>query len=693
MQTLDHLPLSALKGAGAATLARLEKLGVSSVLDLLLHVPLRYEDRSRLTALGALQAGASAKVCGQVQLAEITPRGRRSLVCRLGDGTGHVYLRFFHFNARQVEHLARGAWVSAFGEVRQGFYGLEITHPEYQVRAEKEEPLAAEEGRLTPVYPLTEGVRQQTLRKLVERALPLLDDPTRLPDNLPEPLRREFALPELSEALRTLHLPPARGAGGVEAERARRRLVFEELLAHHLSLALRREQVRRQRAPRLEAPSALLSSFEASLPFGLTGAQRRVIGEIAADVATGRPMLRLVQGDVGCGKTVVAASAALRALGADWQVALMAPTELLAEQHFRSLSGWLEPLGAHLVCLTGRSKGTARRKALEDLAAGRAGIAVGTHALFQEEVRFARLGLAIVDEQHRFGVQQRLLLREKGAGANDLAPHQLIMTATPIPRTLAMLGYADLDVSVIDELPPGRTPVTTSVISAGRRDEVMARIERWVKLGRQAYWVCTLIEESEALECEAAEKTAVRLAEALPGLRIGLAHGRMKSAAKEAVMAAFKAGELDLLVATTVIEVGVDVPNASLMVIDNAERLGLAQLHQLRGRVGRGPGEAHCLLLYQPPLSNLARERLGLLRETSDGFRIAEKDLELRGPGEVLGTRQTGQIQFRIADLARDRDLLDAVQAAARTLVRDDPARVKPLIARWLGSAVRYVEA
>lgn len=690
MQTLDQLPLSALKGAGAATVARLEKLGVSSVFDLLLHVPLRYEDRSRLTPLGALQAGTSAKICGQVQVTEITRGGRRSLVCRLADGTGHVFLRFFHFNARQFEQLARGSWVSAFGEVRQGFYGLEITHPEYRVRAEREEP-GAEEGRLTPVYPLTEGVRQQTLRRLVEQSLPLLDDPRRLPDGLPEALRREFGLPDLGDALRTLHLPPVEGSGGGAAEQARRRLVFEELLAHRLSLALRREGMRRQRAPRLEASPALLADFAARLPFELTSAQRRVSGEIAADLARDRPMLRLVQGDVGSGKTVVAAGAALQALNAGWQVALMAPTEFLAEQHFQSLSAWLEPLGARLACLTGRSKGTARRKALEDLAAGHAGIAVGTHALFQDEVRFARLGLAIVDEQHRFGVRQRLSLRDKGEGG--LVPHQLVMTATPIPRTLAMLGYADLDVSVIGELPPGRTPVTTAVLPAGRRDEVMTRIRRWVQSGRQAYWVCTLIEESEALECEAAEKTAARLAETLAGLRVGLAHGRMKPADKEAVMAAFKGGELDLLVATTVIEVGVDVPNAGLMVIDNAERLGLAQLHQLRGRVGRGPGESHCLLLYQPPLSHLARERLGLLRETCDGFRIAEKDLELRGPGEVLGTRQTGQLQFRVADLSRDRGLLDAIQTAARRLLKDEPRVVKPLIARWLRGAVRYGEA
>jgi ATP-dependent DNA helicase RecG len=498
----------------------------------------------------------------------------------------------------------------------------------------------------------------------------------------------------LAEALRLLHAPPAGSteqAPSIQA--ARQRLIFEELLAHHLSLSQFRSRMQTHRAPVLRINQKAATQFWDSLPFALTGAQQRVIQEILADLGQPHPMMRLVQGDVGSGKTVVAAFAALTALASQHQVAIMAPTELLAEQHRHSFRQWLEPLGVTVAFLSGKAKGGARRQTLESLANGTAGVVIGTHALFQEQVVFLNLGLVIIDEQHRFGVHQRLALREKGGGTQGGYPHQLIMTATPIPRTLAMIGYADLDLSIIDERPPGRTPVRTTVLPTTRRDDIIERIQDWVAHGRQVYWVCTLIEESELLQAEAAEKAAERLAAALPGLRVALIHGRLKPAEKDAVMQQFKAATIDVLVATTVIEVGVDVPNASLMVIENAERLGLAQLHQLRGRVGRGPGEAHCVLLYQPPLGETARERLGILRESDDGFVIAEKDMEIRGPGELLGTRQTGQVQFRIADLVRDAALVESVHQAADELTRTHPAHVQPLIQRWIGEAAQYVEA
>ena len=472
---------------------------------------------------------------------------------------------------------------------------------------------------------------------------------------------------------------------------AQRRLQFEELLAHHLSLRMLGKRGRERSAPRLAGGDALLRTFLAALPFQLTTAQRRVVDEIAADVSLGRPMMRLVQGDVGSGKTVVAAAAVLMAVQSGCQAAVMAPTELLAEQHLKSFRHWLDPLGLETVWLASRSKGAQRRETLEALAAGTASVVVGTHALFQDDVNFAALGLAIIDEQHRFGVHQRLALREKG-GSADRVPHQLIMTATPIPRTLEMTAYADLDCSVIDELPPGRTPVTTVALPDSRREEVMARVEEAITAGRQAYWVCTLIEESEVLQCENAEATAELLAEQLSRARVGLVHGRMKAADKERAMAAFKAGETDLLVATTVIEVGVDVPNASLMIIENAERLGLAQLHQLRGRVGRGASQSHCVLMYHPPLSRSARTRIAAMRETSDGFEIARRDLALRGPGEVLGTRQTGLAQYRIADLVRDEPLFPKVQEAAERILTAHPDRIEPLVRRWLGDNTRYAE-
>ncbi|WP_045226136.1 ATP-dependent DNA helicase RecG [Methyloterricola oryzae] len=686
---LDGQPLACLRGAGGKTQERLARLGIYSVHDLLFHLPLRYEDRTSLTPIGALRHGVQAQIEGMVELTDLAAKGRRALVCRISDGSGGINLRFFHFSAEQRTRLKVGTRLRCFGEAREGYYGLEMVHPEYQVLDSPEAaPLSAS---LTPVYPLTEGLHQKTLRGLIGQALNLLHlAPGTLPEMLPEAVRQRHRFPVLAEALRMLHLPEP-GASPQTLRIAQQRLAFEELLAHHLSLSRFRTQVRCHSAPRLTLSKAATHHFEQALPFGLTGAQRRVIAEIAADLQGPQPMMRLVQGDVGSGKTVVAARAALTALSANFQVAVMAPTELLAEQHVRSFRQWLEPLGAQVVFLAGRLKGAARRETLRVIAEGEAGVVLGTHALFQDEVRFQRLGLVIIDEQHRFGVHQRLALREKGRH-DGLTPHQLIMTATPIPRTLAMLGYADLDISVIDELPPGRTPVKTAVIPATRRPEVIARIVDWVAQGRQAYWVCTLIEESETLQCEAAEKTAALLREALPEVRVGLIHGRMKSAEKDVVMAAFKAAEVDLLVATTVIEVGVDVPNAGLMVIENPERLGLAQLHQLRGRVGRGPGESHCLLMYQPPLTDTAKQRLGILRETADGFLIAERDLQLRGPGELLGVRQTGQVQFKVADLARDEALLDAVKAAADALLRNHPERVGPLLRRWLGDAGRYAE-
>ncbi len=688
------LAITALKGVGPRVAGRLEKLGVYTVQDLLFHLPYRYEDRTRVVPMGGLRPGDPAVVEGEVQLAEVRFGRRRSLLVRVSDGTGSLTLRFFHFSAAQQSGFQRGVRVRCYGEARAGAATLEMVHPEYRVLTAADPPPS--EDHLTPVYPTTEGVHQLSLRRLAEAALTCLDEPQGagevLPEWLPPEILQRFRLPSLVDAVRYVHRPPpdaalADLAAGLHP--AQQRLAFEELLAHHLSLRRLRHKARLRQAPSLDGDGALLGGFLAALPFALTAAQQRVIGEIRADLAASHPMLRLVQGDVGSGKTVVAACAALQAVQSGYQAAVMAPTELLAEQHYHSFARWLEPLGVKVSWLAGKSKGAARAARLADIASGEAAIAVGTHALFQADVTFARLGLVIVDEQHRFGVHQRLALREKGLG-DGRRPHQLTMTATPIPRTLAMTLYADLDVSVIDELPPGRTPVQTVVVSDKRRDEVVARVRDACAQGRQAYWVCTLIEESEALQCQAASDTAAALTEALPELRVGLVHGRLKAREKEQVMAAFKDGHIDLLVATTVIEVGVDVPNASLMIIENPERLGLAQLHQLRGRVGRGAQASTCVLLYRPPLSDTARERLGVMRDTVDGFEIARRDLELRGPGEVLGTRQTGMLQLRIADLVRDQGQLAAVEKAAELLLRRYPERVGPLMRRWLGDAVRY---
>jgi ATP-dependent DNA helicase RecG len=688
MTELAAVPVTALKGVGAALAEKLAKFGLETLQDVLFHLPLRYQDRTRIVPIGALRPGQDAVVEGIVAGADVVMGRRRSLLVRLQDGSGTLSLRFYHFSQAQKEGLKRGTQVRCYGEVRPGSSGLEIYHPEYRALSGSEQ--IAVEQTLTPIYPTTEGLTQQRLRQLSEQALARLG-PHSLPDWLPRELADDYQLSPLDQAIRYLHRPPPDADLEELAEGrhwAQHRLAFEELLTHQLSLQRLRESVRAQQAPALPLAQSLPQQYLANLGFTPTGAQQRVGAEIAYDLSQSEPMLRLVQGDVGAGKTVVAAFAALQALEAGYQVALMAPTEILAEQHFINFSKWLAPLGLEVAWLAGKLKGKARASALEQIASG-APMVVGTHALFQDEVRFAKLALVIIDEQHRFGVQQRLALRQKGIGGR-MCPHQLIMTATPIPRTLAMSAYADLDTSILDELPPGRTPVNTLVIADSRRLEVIERVRLACNEGRQAYWVCTLIEESEELTCQAAETTFEDLSAALGGLNVGLIHGRMKAAEKAAVMDQFKQGHLQLLVATTVIEVGVDVPNASLMIIENPERLGLAQLHQLRGRVGRGSAASHCLLLYHPPLSQLGRQRLAIMRETCDGFVIAEKDLELRGPGEMLGTRQTGLLQFKVADLMRDADLLPAVRDAAQALLEHWPQHVSPLLERWLRHGQQY---
>ncbi|MGB5177242.1 MAG: ATP-dependent DNA helicase RecG [Gammaproteobacteria bacterium] len=691
----DTLPVTVLKGVGPRVALRLQRLNIRTLQDVLFHLPSRYEDRTRVTPMGAVQPGQQVVVQGEVELAEVRFGRRRSLLVRISDGSGALTLRFFHFNASQQAGFKRGTAIRCYGEARGSAAALELIHPEYTLLPGA--AVAVVEDHLTPVYPATEGVHQLTLRALSEQALDYLagqDGDSALVDWLPAELVRSFRLTSLPAALRYVHRPPPSAPLEVMAagkHPAQQRLAFEELLAHHLSLRRVRQRAQQLAAPALGGSQALVNRYTGSLPFTLTAAQQRVISEIQRDLSHSHPMARLVQGDVGSGKTVVAACAALMAVQAGYQVALMAPTELLAEQHYRSFSEWLSPLGIHVAWHAGKSKGKARSVALQAIASGEAAVAVGTHALFQAEVEFSRLGLVIIDEQHRFGVHQRLALRDKGRVCEQ-RPHQLVMTATPIPRTLAMTVYADLDTSVIDELPPGRQPVKTVAVSQERREEVIQSVRKACAAGQQAYWVCTLIEESDVLQCQAAENTAALLAECLPELRIGLVHGRLAAAQKESLMAAFKAAALDLLVATTVIEVGVDVPNASLMIIENPERLGLAQLHQLRGRVGRGSRQSSCVLLYQPPLSETARERLAVLRASNDGFEIARRDMELRGPGEVLGTRQTGEMQFHIANLLRDEALLTSVEAAAAQLMALAPDNVAPLIHRWLGQAVDYGE-
>ncbi len=687
-----NAPLTSLSGVGPAVAEKLAARGLLTLQDLWLHLPRQYEDRTRITPIRALQPGVVAQVEGTVEAVERGFRYRPMLRVAIGDDSqGTLVLRFFHFRSQQVNQFRVGARVRCYGTPRPGQHGLEIVHPSYRVLGDAD---ATELGdALDPVYPAIEGIGPVTLRRLIAQALEKLPGDEVL-ELLPRDWLQGRGLPALREALLTMHAPPrdadvAALLAGTHP--AQRRLALEELLAHHLSLRRQRIAMQSHGARALEE-HALVDGLREALPFALTAAQERVFAEIRSDLAKPSPMLRLVQGDVGSGKTVVAAMAALLAVGSGRQAALMAPTELLAEQHLSNLRGWLEPLGVRVGWLAGKVTGKTREAAMAEVAGGAMQIVVGTHALMQEGVVFRDLALAIVDEQHRFGVHQRLALRDKGA-AEGIVPHQLVMTATPIPRTLAMAAYADLDVSAIDELPPGRTPVQTVVLSAERRPELIERIRAACAEGRQAYWVCTIIDESDEVVAQAAQTTHEQLSASLPKLRVGFVHGRMKANEKQATMRAFKQGDIDLLVATTVIEVGVDVPNASLMIVENAERLGLAQLHQLRGRVGRGSAASSCVLLYQSPLSQAAKQRLETMRSTNDGFVIAEKDLELRGPGELLGTRQTGLADFRIADLARDADLLPEVHRIGETLARQSPELADRLVERWVGGAVRYAAA
>ena len=698
---LDRLSVETLNGVGPALASKLQKLGLFSLQDLLFHLPLRYIDRTQITPIGGIQPMTEVVIEGEVRASDVVFGRRRSLVCRVQDHSGVVTLRFFHFNRAQQERLKPGVKLRCFGEVRRGKSGLELYHPEYQY-LDTANP-AGLEDTLTPIYPATEGITQSRIRDLCGQALRHLDTHQiveLIPADINSGLEQQLSY-SLVAALRLLHNPPPGTALHLLAEGehpAQQRLAAEELIAHNLSLLRLRQKVQLQQAPLLSEDKSARNKFLEQLPFELTAAQQRVAAEINRDISTAIPMLRLVQGDVGSGKTVVAALAAVQAIANGKQAALMAPTEILADQHRINFEQWLRPLGIRVAFLTGKVKGKAREVQLQAIAEGQAQMVIGTHALFQETVAFNDLGLSIIDEQHRFGVHQRLALRNKGFSPegpviNGPAPHQLIMTATPIPRTLAMSAYADLDCSVIDELPPGRTPVETVVLANLRRNDIIERVRAACTQGRQAYWVCTLIEESDVLEAQAAEVTASELQLMLPGLHIGLIHGRLKPREKLEIMDAFKSGDINLLVATTVIEVGVDVPNASLMIIENAERLGLSQLHQLRGRVGRGSQSSHCVLLYSPPISGNGSARLKIMRETNDGFKIAEKDLELRGPGEVLGTRQTGNMQLHIADLQRDAHMLPQIKHLAENLLLNHPNLVDGLIARWLGQSEQYAQA
>lgn len=691
MQQLDLVPITELKGVAKRVAEKLAKLGITTVQDLLFHLPLRYEDRTQIYPIAALMPGNYGTIEAEIQSTQILQGRKRMLVCNVRDNTGSMSLRFFNFSMAQRNAMQNGLMIRAYGEIRRGSHQAEIVHPEYKIVYPGEDIHLSD--TLTPIYPTTEGLKQASWIKLTEQALELLEDGG-LTELLPAHLQPNNM--SLKQALQTLHRPHA-GISQFDLELgqhpAQQRLVQEELLAHNLSMLRLRQRSNLDAAVTMHATGQLLNPFLASLPFKPTGAQQRVVAEIGKALAQPHPMMRLVQGDVGSGKTLVAALAALQAIENGYQVAMMAPTELLAEQHAANFAAWFEPLGLKVGWLAGKLKGKARAQSLADIESGAAQMVIGTHAIFQQQVIFHRLALIIIDEQHRFGVHQRMGLREKGIN-QGFHPHQLIMTATPIPRTLAMTAYADLDTSIIDEFPPGRTPVTTVAIPDSRRNEVLERVRNSVITDkRQAYWVCTLIEESEVLECQAAEDTAEELRQALPELTIGLVHGRMKSAEKQQIMADFKAGTINLLVATTVIEVGVDVPNSSLMIIENPERLGLAQLHQLRGRVGRGAVASHCVLLYKAPLSQTASQRLNVLRQSNDGFVIAQKDLEIRGPGEVLGTKQTGLAELKIADLVRDQALIPHIQKLANHVMSQAPDAVDAIIHRWLGHRQQYVQA
>ena len=672
-----------LQGVGAAAASLLEKLHIFSTDDLLFHLPRDYEDRSTIIPMNQLVVGRSYLLEGEVKSIDFPPGKKKSFAALLQDDFGKVTLRFYHIYKGLTDRIKPGARLRIFGEVRVGARGLELYHPEIQVI---QQHTALPKTQLTAIYPSTEGLTQPKLREYVRQALEHHSDA--LPELLPAKYSNGY---ELKEALHYIHEPPI-DANMVQLNQgshpAQQRLIFEELVAHQISLLTRRAYIRQIAAPRFSSSKVLAKRLLDALPFQMTNAQKRVSKEILYDLKQDQPMLRLVQGDVGAGKTLVAAVAACHALEAEWQVALMAPTEILAEQHYLNFKRWFEPLGIKVAWLSGKQKGKARTLAEQEIKEGHSQLVVGTHALFQDNVEFSKLGLVIIDEQHRFGVDQRLALRNKGV--DQFTPHQLVMTATPIPRTLAMSAYGDLDTSIIDELPPGRTPIQTVTIPLDRREEVLQRIASNCREGKQAYWVCTLVEQSETLDAQAAEATFQEIKERFSDLNVGLVHGKMKADEKQAVMQAFKDNQSQLLIATTVIEVGVDVPNASIMVIENAERLGLSQLHQLRGRVGRGATASFCALLYKTPLSQNGQERLSILRESNDGFVIAEKDLEIRGPGELLGTKQTGDMGFRVARLERDDHLLTQAHYVAEQLLKDYPQHAEGLLKRWLPEAPRY---
>ncbi|HAZ7572207.1 ATP-dependent DNA helicase RecG [Legionella sp. PATHC032] len=682
-----------LTGVGPTIAAKLAKYRIFTIQDLLFHLPYKYQDRTRITPIQDLRSNEWCVIAGHVCKTEIKYGKRMMLNCYVEDKTGVVKLRFFHFNKQQVQSLNNSTMIRAFGEVRGFNNHLEMIHPEYQL-LDQESDFHVEET-LTPIYPTTQGLTQTRLRQLVKIALEQCEHELHQLEWMSEKQLQENNFYDLGESIKLLHNPPPDiSLSNLETGEhpALKRLIFDELLAQQLSMQFARQSRSKLQAPSIPLDKAIHTRFIESLPFTLTKAQQRVFKEISHDLAQSKPMLRLLQGDVGAGKTIIAALAALQAISQGFQVAFMAPTDLLSEQHTNNLSKWLKPIGVNVLRLSSKMKTTERKNALAALQDNSCQLIVGTHALFQEQVEFAHLGLAIIDEQHRFGVEQRLLLQQKGQ-LNQLIPHQLLMTATPIPRTLSMSHFAHLDISVIDELPPGRMPITTAVLNQDKRELIIERLQAAIANGKQAYWVCTLIEESEKLQCMTATDTSKKLQEQLPFARVGLVHGRMKTLEKEATMAAFKQGELDLLVATTVIEVGVDVPNASLMIIENAERLGLSQLHQLRGRVGRGNNQSHCLLLYQSPLSHQGAERLKIMRSTTDGFLISEKDLELRGSGEILGTRQTGFRQFKIANLQRDKTLFTILHPIAKQLVMEKPTIARQITQRWLGDFEQFLQS
>ncbi len=684
MSQLANKDLGSIKAFSKPLVANLAKLGLHHLQDLILHLPLRYIDETRITAIRDLRLGDSAQVQGEIVHAEVSYKPRKALIARLEDASGQLTLRFLHFYPSQINQLKVGNKLRLYGEVRHGFFGYEMVHP--QVKAATENTIVHEE--LTPVYPTTAGLTQGALGKAVEIALKVGD----LSDTLPASVYTALNLPTFAQSIRALHHPsPDANLDALEnrATPEWRRLAFDELLAQQLSMRKHYALRASIDAPAMAYSKSLISRLLKSLPFALTQSQQKVALEISHDLTQAHPMQRLLQGDVGSGKTIVACMAALQVIESDWQVALMAPTEILAEQHYKKFEIWLGSLNIKIAWLTGSQSKKDREAALDDIASGRAQLAIGTHALFQDAVQFAKLGLAIIDEQHRFGVQQRLALRKKG----EPEPHQLMMSATPIPRTLSMSYYADLDVSVIDELPPGRTPIVTKLVSDERRDEILQRVREACVEGSQAYWVCPLIEESEALQLQTATETFENLKTNFPDLRVGLVHGRMKPAEKQAVMQQFSCGKIQLLVATTVIEVGVDVPNASLMIIEHAERMGLSQLHQLRGRVGRGATKSTCILMYsKKQFSEAARARLKVIYESNDGFAIAQADLNIRGPGEYLGTRQSGVPMLKIADLERNVDLLEAAKNMANGLISEYPQAVEKHLERWMSHAGELVK-